>query len=77
MGNLNRSTKLTSNVGLVQLRSDESAVTAGQRTVGIFSAAVTLSQVDEIVQLLPLTGLTGPESRGEAVDSIEVRLVET
>ena len=75
IGNWNCSTKLTSNVGLIQLSGDEPAVTCGQRlgTVGI---AVTLSQVDEIVQLLHLTGLP-EESRVEDVDSIEVRLVET
>ena len=75
IGNWNCSTKLTSNVGLIQLRGDEPAVTCGQRlgTVGI---AVTLSQVDEIIQLFHLTGLP-EESRVEDVDSIEVRLVET
>ena len=77
IGNWNCSTKLTSNVGLIQLRGDESAVTPGQRpsTVRVFSGAVTLSHVDEIIQVLPLTGII-PESRGEAVDSIKVRLVE-
>ena len=75
IGNWNCSTKLTSNVGLIQLSGDEPAVTCGQRlgTVGI---AVTLSQVDEIIQLLHLTGLPH-KSRVEDVDPIEVRLVET